>query len=625
MQFVRLIGFVTILTTLIATASFGQDVQIQKSTEKVRIGGEVYYVHNVKKGETIYSLTKVYGISEDELVRTNPQLADGLKDGQILRIPENPTQQNTQQKAATKPEGTAEHEVQRKETLYSISRQYGVSVDAIKKANPTIDDNIKKGQILYIPIGQSSVNQQTSSAQANSQHAFVWHENDGNNTTGAHVYHSVKKGETLYSIAQQFSTNESAIRSLNPDAFKNGTLMDGAILRIPKYEADNLDSGVKVLFPGYTYQPNDIPTPINTYKYSPVDRFNVTFLLPLSDKSDNAINRSSLSTRKVNPYLEFYEGALLAIDSLKQTGLSLNISTFDVVDSRSLNAALQSSSVKEAQLIIAPVQTDLAGQLASYAQQKQVPVVLPVSSLSDSLMAYNPYIIQLRPSASALNYKLLDNTCKTDRNIILISHAEKDTTLFHAYSNILKEKGCIYSTLNYTIASSRASLRAKLSTSLENHIIVASSNDQAFVVDILETLNVSFSRNKAISYVYGSPDWRKMSMNNLQLSYLYNLNLHIVQPFFISYDDADTKKFIAKYRSYYKGEPGNYSFYGYDICSYFIDCLKTYGENFMPFLPSHKKDMLQSCFRFRQIGYGGMKNEGVFLLEYQPSMSIIRK
>ncbi len=631
MRFVKLISIITLITTLIATTSLAQDVQVQKSTEKVRIGGGVYYVHNVKKGETIYSLTKIYGISEADLVQTNPLLADGLKEGQVLRIPENPTQASTQQKAAVKPDGTIEHEVQRKETLYSISRQYNTSVDAIKKANPTIDDNINKGQILYIPVGQSNVSQQSSTTLADSQqHVFVpiRHESNGDDDmAGEHVYHSVKKGETLYSIAHQYDTDESVVRSLNPDAFKNGALLDGAVLRIPKYEPSDLDSGTKILFPGYTYQPSDIPTPVNTYRYNQ-DRFNVAFLLPISSKNDNASlpePSNSTSTRKVNSYLEFYEGALLAIDSLKHAGLSLNISTFDIADSKSLSTALQSSGVQEAQLIIAPVQTDLAGQLASYAQQRQIPVVLPVSTLSDSLISYNPYLIQLRTSPSTVNHKLLDNICKADRNIILVGHAGRDTILFHTYNTILKEAGCTYSTLSYTIAKSRSTLQSKLSTTKENHIVVASFSDQSFVMDVLETLNVSFSKNKIVSYVYGSPEWRKMSMNNLQLTYLYNLNLHLVQPFFICYNDTNTKNFIAKYRYYYKGEPSNYSFYGYDVCCYFIDCLKTYGENFIPFLPSNKKQLLQSNFLFKQPGYGGMKNEGVFLLEYQPSIDIIRQ
>ena len=621
MRFVRLISIITILITF-ATTSVGQDTQIQKSTEKIRVDGNIFYVHNVKKGETVYSLTKTYGITEDELVRSNPQLADGLKEGQVLRIPEKVQQISAPVKSASRPDGTAEHEVQRKETLYSISRQYNVSVDAIKKANPTIDDNIKKGQILYIPtVQQNTANQQ----QAEVQHTAIpiRHEKEGDDMAGEHIYHSVQKGETLYSIAKEYSIDENMIRQLNSDAFKDNALMEGAVLRIPKYEPESLSSGVKVLFPGYTYQHTETSAPINTYRYHHSQSFNVAFLIPFSGKQTEST--ASAEDKKRNQYIEFYEGALLAIDTLKKAGLSLNISTFDVFDSKSLEAATHSSDVQKAQLIIAPVPAAITGQLSEFAHRRQIPVVLPTNTTTDSIIAYNPYLIGLRPNPQSESHKLLEDVCRPDRNIILAYRYGGDTTLLHSYKNILKEKNCTYTTLSYTIAKSRNELQNMLSNTKENHIIVASTNDQPFVINFLETLNILTVKGKVSTAIYGSPEWRKMSINSTQLTYLYNLNLHIAQPFYIDYNSVDTKEFVSKYRQYYKGEPRNYSFYGYDVALYFLDCLKTYGASFMPFLPSHKERLLQSCFSFQQIGYGGMKNEGVFLLEYQPTLDIIRK
>lgn len=616
MRFVKILSIAILTITTTISTGFGQEVQ--KSAEKVRIGGDIYYVHNVKKGETIYSLTKVYGISEDELVRTNPQLTDGLKEGQVLRIPEKSVY--VQQKDTRTPEGMIEHEVQRKETLYSISRQYDVSIADIKKANPTIDDNIKKGQILYIP---------THLAQPEPQHVIVpiRHEKEGDDMSGEHIYHSVKKGETLYSIAQHYSADDGIIKSLNQDAFKNGALMEGAVLRIPKYEPEDTNSGVKILFPSYNYQTSNTSTPENTYSHKSTDAFNIVFLLPLSKNTEDTSLSGSYpsSEKKQNQYLQFYEGALLAVDSLKRAGLSLSISTFDVTDNQTLESALQNSSLQQAQLIVAPIRNEQAMQLASYAQRRQIPTILPASTLSDSIMVYNPYLIQLRSTPSAANHKLLENICQPNRNIVLVNHAGEDTTLFHEYNTILKEKGCTYSTLNYTIFRSRSELEAKLSPSKENHIVIASSNDQSFVIDILERLNVLLTKNKVKSHIYGSPEWRKISMNSIQVTSLYNLNLHISQPFYTDYNDNSTKEFVSKYRYYYKGEPSNYSFYGYDVCFYFLECLKTYGSNFIPFLPSNEESMLQSHFRFKQVGHGGMKNEGVFLLEYQPTLDIIRK
>ncbi|MCK7496006.1 MAG: LysM peptidoglycan-binding domain-containing protein [Comamonadaceae bacterium] len=62
-------------------------LKIEKSTDKVMIGGQVYYVHIVKAGETLYSLSNAYGVSQKEIAKENPEIFLGLIVGQALKIP----------------------------------------------------------------------------------------------------------------------------------------------------------------------------------------------------------------------------------------------------------------------------------------------------------------------------------------------------------------------------------------------------------------------------------------------------------------------------------------------------------------------------------------------------------
>ena len=624
MRFVKLTSILLVALSLSAIPLLGQEIGVQKSTEKIRINGRTFYVHSVKKGETVYSLTKAYNTTEETLMANNPELADGLKEGQILRIPSDQKDEITSQASSQQqvPDGMVAHEVKRKETLYSISREYNVTVNDIKNANPTIDDNIKKGQTLYIPISKALP--PNIIAESKIDGPVKVEANQDAIPQGSHIYHTVQKGETLYSITQRYDVDEEVLRAINGEAFKNNRLMEGAVLRIPKYEVvvtrpEGGSSGV--LFPGSYPE-----TPYNTYQYTTGSSFNVSILLPFHKarpKSDDGSGLGINSKSKQNSTLEFYEGALLAVDSLRKTGLSVNLSVFDISERKGFDEAIQNPAMQQAQLIIAAASDKQLDELSNFANRRQVPLVAPLNTLSDSILSQNPNIIQARTSNDGNADFLLNDVCGTDKNVLIIHRGYGDTTLLHTYKAILDQQGCKYGSMQYSIARSEAALQSRLSKTASNHIVIASTNDQAFIADVLETLNKLITRNKYNVAVYGKAGWRRI--NSIKIPTFYNVNLRVAQPFYVDYTANETKQFVQKFRYYYKAEPSNYAFHGYDLMLYFLDCLKTYGPDFIPYLSSNQKDMLQSRFNFSRVEYGGMKNNGVFLLEFQPSIDIIRK
>ena len=115
----------------------------------VVIGGAKYAVHDVVKGETLYSLAKRYGVTVDNIVAANESLAEGLKSGQRIKIPIVEQSQTASESLVT----TKTHKVARRETLYSLSKMYGVTVEALCEANPEVaHKGLKAGQIINIPL-----------------------------------------------------------------------------------------------------------------------------------------------------------------------------------------------------------------------------------------------------------------------------------------------------------------------------------------------------------------------------------------------------------------------------------------------------------------------------------------
>ncbi len=144
----------------------------------------------VKKGDTLYGIANKYNISVDNLKSYNNLSTDSLSIGQIIKIPDNKVNSN-------------EYVVKSGDSLYSISRKYGVSVDELMNVNNLKSTVLSVGQVLKIP-------------------------NSGEVTN---VIYTVKKGDSLWSIAKNNKTTVDAIVKLNN--LSNANLSIGQKLLLP--------------------------------------------------------------------------------------------------------------------------------------------------------------------------------------------------------------------------------------------------------------------------------------------------------------------------------------------------------------------------------------------------------
>lgn len=116
------------------------------------IDGKIFVIHQVEEKETLYALSRRYGATVADIIQYNPSTSAGLEIGQILKIP------YVKPKTVSVPAGSIVHKVAEKETLYSISRLYNVSVDDVKKWNNLSDASLSIGQEIVIrKNGSSSV------------------------------------------------------------------------------------------------------------------------------------------------------------------------------------------------------------------------------------------------------------------------------------------------------------------------------------------------------------------------------------------------------------------------------------------------------------------------------------
>ena len=204
--FLILLSFLIISGNEILNAQDSPTVVTRSQTIQV-VGGKEYSFHPVLQGQTLFSIARAYGVSQDDIYEANPELRDhGLRFDQIIRIPVKQHVTPRQVESGAIKETTwVEHHVKRRETVYGISRQYGISQEELLRNNPHARTGLRPNMILSIPRQSERI--------------------------VSFVEYTVPQGQTLFSISREFNVSIEEIEKLNP-LLKDG-LKAGQTIKIP--------------------------------------------------------------------------------------------------------------------------------------------------------------------------------------------------------------------------------------------------------------------------------------------------------------------------------------------------------------------------------------------------------
>jgi LysM repeat protein/ABC-type branched-subunit amino acid transport system substrate-binding protein len=608
---------------------------IKRSTDKVKIEGNYYYIHIVKKGETLYSISRAYNVSQVEIATENPDIYLGLQVDQAIKIPI----KDQQIMPSDEDEKYIYHVVRRRETLFSLSRRYEISMEEIIKTNPEVEQGLKTNQVVLIPKRKVETLGDMSPQRSE-----------------RFIYHEVKPREGFYAISKKYNVTEETIRKFNEDLVKDGIKL-GTILRIP-IDPNDTPSKPEISY----FETLVIPRQVDTAKLTPSvvcdtfvynkwrDVFNVALMLPFTQDpgvqvNDEVIDDATNDRRTSQPgdnrisgqsanFLDFYQGALLALDSLKQIGLSINLNVYNTARSaRTASALTREKGVRDAHLIIGPVYQEDLTPVAKFAAENRILLVSPLSP-NNSFLEKNPYLIQVNPS---FNTQLEEFTKKIDfctgQNIVLIYEADSSNlSMINGFKERISRKMSNCSTpgithfkeVSYRPGSSAPEIQEHISHSLvldRENLIIVPSNNEAFVSDLIANLHTLSTIHKYPIGVYGFPRWQRF--RNIQIDYYYQLQIRLFTPFFVDYSNPMVNSFIAKYRDSFRAEPTQYAFQGFDVVYYFLSAMKQYGVDFQFCLPNHNVELLQSNYHFERLNStSGFENQSVYIIQYTKDYDI---
>lgn len=547
-----------------------------------------FAAHEVKKGETLYSISKQHNVAADEIVKLNPDAKEGVKIGQILIIP--PTYANTSApvESTTKKSELKTHIVKKGETVYSISKQYGISQDALVSRNPGIDTELQEGKMLIIPpVFQSN--------------SFVEPEQ---NQAPSHKIHIVKQEETIFGICKQYQITQEDLIKANPDV-ANG-LMAGKILRIPLNSTEIAEINTA----------DSISTSLEkVFNSEPKTSIECALALPWNFAKVTETSKIDANTER---FIEFYNGMLLAVDTLRKTGLNINLRVYDSGKTDAEAQTLVSyNELKNMDFIIGPAYQSQIKTMADFALANNVKLVIPFTSKSEEVKN-NASVFQINApqneSAADVALQIAQNF--KDYNVVIVSFSDPkyndkavwaDTLKFTLDAMGVKNKDVVFS--NYT------ELKKTVDKKKKNLIFPVTTN-QVALNQILPIINMLKAKDTEIA-VFGFNEWQNYNSISKEL---FHYDTYFTSPFFIDFKNEETIKFLKKYRLYYNAEPTNshpmYAILGYDMMMYFCESMQKYGHDFEWALDKIAPSTLQSDFKFNRVGEtGGFINSRHFIIE----------
>jgi|WetSurMetagenome_2_1015567.scaffolds.fasta_scaffold00002_183 LysM repeat protein len=639
--------YLVFLLSLILVVQASSQVVVERSKDKVIISGTPYYIHIVKKGETAYSIAKAYGITVEELNKENPPAVYGIKEDQSLRIPVREVTQNEPVRSELPSKGRDEnrfiyHRLQPGENIYQLSKRYGVSENEIIASNPG-------KEISRLPV---------NSEIAVPKREFMTERQEFAVQDSDYIFHKVVKGESLSSIAEQYGLTVKDLRKENRNIRFPQV---GDYIRIPVPEKPKelaivepaADTAAKI---------SDQPPVLWTRPagYTPVvnlhGTLDVAVLLPFYIRENSP--RSDIDSSKIVKgkkvyklikrtddwiypgtigFLEMYQGILLAADTLRSLGLNVNLHVFDIKsDTIELTRLINRGVLGEMDLIIGPVYSHNLSIMTAYAKPLGIPVVSPVPLFSNSALKDNPNLFMANASLDVAQNAIAKKTGEYFDNNIVFIHADTagidldvknfKQKIFAELSNRLPFEEIRFRELVFYSRSafnndSINRLSHTLSKDLNNLIIIASEETPV----ISETLQEIHGLAKKYPVkVFGYPAIR--SIDNLDLRYLFELEILMFSPYWIDFSKKDVRQFDSDYYKKFMTQPAemSYAWLGYDMAYYFISGLAIHGPDFIQHPEIHNPDLLQTQFDFQHKNItDGFENQKLYTLKFTKDYEIL--
>lgn len=547
--------------------------------------------HEVIAGDTKYSIAKKYGISVADLEKLNPEIKDNLPLGFKVKL--SSIIQSQQSVVVNKPKPNVTnviiHEVVAGETKYSIAKKYGISVEELEKQNPEIKERFPLGFQLKINKGTTSV----PIVEEVKPHAKAINL----------LEYTVKSGETLYSLSHLFNLSEGSLTGLNPD-LKEG-VKEGMILKVPanlSFTKENKNSL------------RDLSKTISSQKKKQLVLFLPFNASKIQNDSLTSVSERLKKDKFLNMTLDFYSGALMAIDSAKVLGMNIDIKIFDSEETKNTTNALSvisSEDFTNTDVVIGPFYQVNVERVVAALESKNIPVISPLSK-DDGKSYKNLY--QSMPQNEDIRKAMFDYMHSKNGNIIGVIDPKKLAVKQYIQDFQKEVKIVGLSDKSGFVADSikKYFVKDKL-----NYVVLASEKTGT----IFTTTNAMIAAMKdyQVQLVILEPN-ETLDFEEIDLKRLTKLKMLYPS----ASKDNDTEKaqqFEMAYKKKNRIFPNQYAVRGFDLT--FDTLLRlSQDKSLQESLDNDATEQVESKFDYAKKLSGGYVNNGIYILYYDEDLTI---
>lgn len=570
---------------------------IQKKGSETKDVQEVvsYKIHRVKRKESLYSISQKYNVSIEEIKKNNQKLYETtLKFKDKIYIPKYKTRT-----VVVPPKALRVYKVLPKEGKWRIAYKFGISVQELEALNPNLSAVLNIGQSINVP------NIETYEEQTVSDPRFD-------------LYKVLPK-EGYYRLFKKLGIDRDSLEQLNPILKETG-LKNGMVLKVPKSNLKGVDLKI-----------TDLTAQLQHFSLK-----EIALLLPFKS---NSIDFDSIHLAKkqiqrdgyIRISTEFYAGVEMALDSVKQLGISTNLDVFDTeANLQKTQSLLLNNDLSKYDLVIGPITSGNCKQVAQSLQASNTAVVSPFVKFD----ALNSNLVQSIPADDWMADKLLTYAKKDSipNQILIISDSKsmgRVSKIREAFpfANVLRSQRDDSGKEQYYVefeSVQKALLPGRTLVFLE-------TNNESFASNVTSMLNglngITLEKEEAKSddqedieievereLVLMTTNHNKAFIgNNISNADLSNLNFQFSS---VYHYNEQLSSFARRYNEKYGTYPTRYATRGFDLTLDLLLRLAS-SESFYSDLTTTQTKYLENKFNYVKSEGGGYINQSAFILKYQ--------
>ena len=620
---------------------------------KVKIAGREYYIYEMKKGDSLYGISNRFGWNIDRLTDINPTLRTKIEKGSKVYYPvdeDNQVSESQPSYIAAEEYPVIRHVVKKGDTVYSIAKMYGVTIDEVYKYNPSSKLRLMRGEVITIPQASDEIN-------------------DGSR----YLYYTVKDGDTLSGIAFSYNTSiEQLLRDnkgISENNFASGDILrisvnsnkdntvvkeveESTVARIDTYKAEKNDtwetvsektgvdieelleanSGTQLKKNAQIAIPVVETTTVEKTMESFDDRantiegrrdiYNEVHNLGLNDSIYDDSGSVSLALLIEDPMSkrdnEFVRGALLAVDNLKKSPYEIRfkvmVDSHTAADSISVTESLQSSlSDFHPDIVVATHERNFPMWLANYGEENGVEIV-NAFDVKNEMYLENPSIIHLMTPSSYFSDEVGEwaSSSLGSYRLVMVGKEDKDDM----FAESIKGR-------RDASAISRCKLDDLAEMNLDDggrYLFYGFPTNKDEVQTMLSAISDLKENNPfAEIKVMGRPNW--VTFGESLKEEFHKADVYFPSRFFFDHTEGMGKDFISTYSSAFGHSPirsfPTYAVAGYDITNYFIPVIASNDGDFNSTAPSGKE--IQTPINLERVGnWGGFFNPSAYIIRFTP-------